>query len=49
MRWWQKKRFFLLLKFLHFADNESYNGQIPPKIYKVKPVFDYLIQKFSYR
>jgi hypothetical protein len=38
---------FILFKFLHFADNENYNGQIPPKIYKVKPVFDHLIQKFS--
>jgi hypothetical protein len=42
-----EKRFLLLLKFLHFADNDSYNGQVPPKIHKVKPVFDHLIQKFS--
>jgi hypothetical protein len=25
----------------------SYNGQVPPKSYKVKPVFDHLIHKFS--
>jgi hypothetical protein len=42
-----EKRFFLVLKFLHFADTESYNSQLPPKIYKVKPVFDNLIQKSS--
>ena len=42
-----EKRFLLLLRFLHFADNESYNGQVPPKIYKVKPLLDHLIEKFQ--
>jgi hypothetical protein len=35
-----EKRFSILLKFLHFADNEAYCGQVPPKICKVKPVSD---------
>jgi hypothetical protein len=42
-----EKRFFILLKFLHFVVNEAYRGQVPLKIYKMKPVFDYLIRKFS--
>jgi hypothetical protein len=42
-----QKRDFILLKFLHFSDNEAYRGQVPPKIYIVKPVFDDLIGKFS--
>jgi hypothetical protein len=41
-----EKRFLILLKLLHFADNEAYCGQVPPKIYKMKTVFDHLI-KFS--
>ena len=42
-----EKRFFLLLKFLHFSDNEAYDGQTPPKLYKIQPVFDHLVRKFS--
>jgi hypothetical protein len=42
-----EKRFFVLLKFLHFADNHAYRGQVSPKFYKVKPVFDHLVGKFS--
>lgn len=40
-------RFFLLLKYLHFADNEAYDRQISPKLYKVKPVLDILVTKFK--
>jgi hypothetical protein len=39
-----EKRLFLLPELLHFANNESYSGQVPPKIYKVKPLFDHLMQ-----
>lgn len=46
MRWWQKRDFFLL-KFLHFANYEIYSEEVPPKMYKVRPVFDYMVQKFS--
>jgi hypothetical protein len=42
-----QKRDFILLKFLHFTDNEAYRGHVSPKVYKVKPVFDHLIGKFS--
>jgi hypothetical protein len=42
-----EKRFFILLKFLHFVDNDAYRGQVSPKFYKVKPVFDHLVGKFS--
>jgi hypothetical protein len=42
-----RKSFFILLKLLHFAVSEAYRGQVPPKIYKMKPVFDHLIRKFS--
>jgi hypothetical protein len=42
-----EKRFFPLLKFLHFMNNEGYNVHVHPKIYIVKPVFDYQMQKFQ--
>jgi hypothetical protein len=35
-----ENRSFILIKFLHFAVNEAYCGQIPPKIYKMKPVIN---------
>jgi hypothetical protein len=41
-----EKRFFLQ-KFLHFADSDSQNGEVPPKISKAKPLSDHLIEKFS--
>jgi hypothetical protein len=41
-----EKRFFILLKLLHFAVSEAYCGQVSLKIYKMKPVFDHLV-KFS--
>jgi hypothetical protein len=42
-----ERRLFILLKFLHFADNEVYRGQVSPKFYNVKPVFDHLLGTFS--
>jgi hypothetical protein len=42
-----EKRFFILLKLPHFAVIEAYRGQVPLKIYKIKPVFGHLIRKFS--
>jgi hypothetical protein len=41
-----EKRFFSLLKLLHFVVSEAYGGQVPLNIYKMKPVFDHLV-KFS--
>jgi hypothetical protein len=46
LRKYVRKRFFILLKFFNFTVNEAHHGQVPPKIYKMKPVFDPLI-KFS--
>jgi hypothetical protein len=34
-----EKRFFLLITFWHVAHNKSYNRQVPPEIYRVKPVW----------
>jgi hypothetical protein len=31
---------------MYFANIESYDGQVHPKIYEVKPMFDHLMQKF---
>lgn len=42
-----RKDIFILLKLLHFAVNETYCGQVPSKIYKMKPVFDHLIKVFE--
>jgi hypothetical protein len=44
-----EKRFFILIKFLHFADNEAYHEQVLPNIYKEKSVFNHLVRKFSER
>jgi hypothetical protein len=35
------------MKFLQFADNEAHHGQVPPKIYQVKPAFNHQVRKFS--
>ena len=44
-----RDRFFLLLKFLHFADNQDQPPQNDPahKTYKIKPVVDYFNRKFK--
>ncbi|XP_014677366.1 PREDICTED: piggyBac transposable element-derived protein 4-like [Priapulus caudatus] len=41
-----RDRFFLLWKFFHFSDNENKPENCTDKLYKVRPVYDYLIQKF---
>jgi hypothetical protein len=41
------KRFFILLKLLHFAVSEAHRGQVPKNICKMKPVFNHPIRKFS--
>jgi hypothetical protein len=43
-----EKRFLLLLKFLHFADNSKfYPDQHHKKICKIQPILDHLKSKFS--
>jgi len=43
-----EKRFHLLLKFLHFAENSKFDpDQHQKKHYKIKPILDYLNSKFS--
>lgn len=44
-----EKRFFLLLKFLHFNDNEAIdpNGDQNPRLSKIQHVLDYLVDKFK--
>jgi len=43
-----EKRFHLLLKFLHFADNSKfYPDQHQKKPYKIQPIIDHLNSKFS--
>ncbi|XP_049954903.1 piggyBac transposable element-derived protein 4-like [Schistocerca serialis cubense] len=43
-----EKRFHLLLKFLHFADNTSYDplGTISRKLFKIHPIMEHLRRKF---
>ena len=42
-----EKRFHLLLKFLHFVDNEAYdeNTSSSRRLYKLKPILDHLNEK----
>ncbi|KAG8233257.1 hypothetical protein J437_LFUL009965 [Ladona fulva] len=43
-----EKRFYLLLKFLHFADNSTYSVESPgKKILKIFPLLKYLGDRFS--
>jgi len=43
-----EKRFHLLLKFLHFADNSKFDpDQHQKKLYKIQPILDHLKSKFS--
>jgi hypothetical protein len=42
-----EKKLFLLTELLHFTNNEGYDGHVPPKIYKAKPMFDHLMQRVS--
>jgi hypothetical protein len=46
--WFSKRRFHLLLKFLHFVDNESHEETISgsKRLYKLKPILDHLNAKF---
>jgi hypothetical protein len=44
-----EKKFFILLKFRHFAVSETYHGQVPPKIYEMKPVYDNLIMNIFWK
>lgn len=41
-----EKRFYLLLKFLHFSNNENYIYGTSQKLYKILPVLNYLKEKF---
>jgi hypothetical protein len=43
-----ERRFHLLLKFLHFVDNESYNEVTCgfKRLYKLKPILNHLHTKF---
>ena len=42
-----ENRFQLILEFLHFNDNSQYNAYDPnrDRIYKVRPVIEYLVKK----
>ena len=43
-----EKRFHLLLKFLHFANNSKFDpNQHHQKLYKIQPILDHLKSKFS--
>ena len=43
-----EKRFHLLLKFLHFADNSKFDpDQHQQKLFKIQPILDHLKSKFS--
>jgi hypothetical protein len=44
-----RNRYQSILQFLHFADNSLYNANDPnrDKLYKVRPVIDYLVNKFK--
>ncbi|KAG8236621.1 hypothetical protein J437_LFUL010879 [Ladona fulva] len=43
-----ERRFYLLLKFLHFADNSTYSVESPgKKLFKIFPVLKYLGDRFS--
>jgi len=43
-----EKRFHLLLKFLHFADNSKFDpDQHQKKLYKIQPILNHLKSKFS--
>ena len=42
------KRFHLLLKFLHFVDSKTFDAQSSnKKLFKIKLVLDYLLEKFK--
>ena len=43
----KRERFLLLSKFIHFNDNESYQGDLPHKLFKIWPVLEHLKSKFS--
>jgi len=42
-----ENRFALLCKFLHFADNLSFDNTSNKKTYKIKPIIDNLSEKFK--
>ena len=44
-----RNRFQLILEFLHFNDKSQYNANDPnrDRIYKVRPVIEYLVNKFK--
>jgi len=44
-----RNRFQSILQFLHFADNSQYNANDPnrDRLYKVRPVVQYLVSKFN--
>ena len=44
-----RNRFQSILQFLHFADNSQYDANDPKRdrLYKVRPVVDYLVKKFK--
>ena len=43
----KRERFLLLSKFIHFNDNESNQGDLPAKLFKLWPILEYLKSKFA--
>ena len=41
-----RDRFQLLTTFLHFNDNEKMSSHCEDKIYKIRPILDYLVNKW---
>ena len=42
-----RNRFQLILEFFHFNDNSNANDSNRDRIYKVRPVIEYLVSKFK--
>ena len=42
-----RDRFYLIAKFFHFNDNNTVPADCTDKLYKIKPVFDFLINKWQ--
>lgn len=42
-----RNRFEIIWRFLHFSDNKSRSVNSDDKLYKVRPVLDYLVSKFQ--
>ena len=46
----KRERYLLLLKFVHFNDNDNMSGRDEPntdQLYKIRPLVDYLLEKFQ--